>query len=151
MYVDKQAEFSDSQVVTATAISTNVYDLSPVGNGVNSNLIRDIGGGEDVNLVIQVDTTATAAGAATVTVTLESADNAALTSSTVHFTSAAYPLASLGGGKTLAVIKLPADSYKRYVGIRYTVGTGPLTTGAFSAFITHDVPSFRAYQKGYNF
>lgn len=151
MYVDKQAEFSDSQVVTASAVSTNIYDTFPVGNGVNSNPSRDIGGGEDVRLVIQVDTTATAAGAATVTVTLESADNAALTGSTVHFTSQAYPLASLGGGKTLAVVTLPADSYKRYIGLRYNVGTGPLTAGAFSAFITKDVPSFRAYQKGYNF
>ena len=152
MYVDKQAEFSDSQVVTATAISTNVYDTFPVGNGVNSNPNRDIGGGEDVYLVVQVDATATAAGAATVTVTLESSSTADLaTATTVHLSSTAYPLANLAGGKTLLAIKLPSDGYKRFIGIRYTVGTGPLTAGSFSAFFAKDVPTFRAYQKGYNF
>lgn len=152
MYVDKQAEFSDSQVVTATAISTNVYDLWPVGNAVNSNAQRDIGVGEDVYLVVQVDTTATAAGAATVTITLESSTTADLaTSPTVHFSSTAYPLANLTGGRTLLAIKLPADAYKRYIGVRYTVGTGPLTAGSFSAFFAKDVQAFRAYTKGYTF
>jgi hypothetical protein len=152
MYVDKQAEFSDSQAVTATAVSTNVYDLFPVGNSINSNTVRDIGVGEDVYLVVQVDTTATAAGAATVTVTLESSSTADLaTAPTVHFSSTAYALANLAGGKTLLAIKLPADAYKRYIGVRYTVATGPLTAGAFSAFFAKDIQAFRAYAKGYNF
>ncbi|MHC8403594.1 Bbp16 family capsid cement protein [Pseudomonas sp. TMB3-21] len=152
MYVDKQAEFSDSQVVTATAISTNVYDLFPVGNGVNSNTVRDIGVGEDVYLVVQVDAAATAAGAGTVTVTLESSTTADLaTAPTVHFSSKAYALAELTANKTLMAIKLPADAYKRYIGVRYTVGTGPLTAGSFSAFFAKDIQAFRAYVKGYNF
>ncbi|WP_409287523.1 Bbp16 family capsid cement protein [Pseudomonas guariconensis] len=152
MYVDKQAEFSDSQAVTATAISTNVYDLYPRGNAVNTNVTRDIGVGEDVYLVVQCDTTATAAGAATVTVTLESSSTADLaTAPTVHFASAALALANLTGGTTLLAIKLPAGSYNRYVGVRYTVGTGPLTAGAFSAFLAKDIQAFRAYVKGYNF
>lgn len=151
MYVDKQAEFSDSQVVTATAISTNVYDLFPIGNGVNSNTVRDIGVGEDVYLVVQVDSTATAAGAATVQVTLESSAAAGMTSPTVHFASAVYALADLTGGRTLLAIKLPAGSYQRYIGVRYTVATGPLTAGAFSAFFAKDIQAFRAYVKGYNF
>lgn len=151
MYVDKQAEFSDSQVVTATAVSTNIYDLFPVGNAVNSNDVRDIGVGEDVYLVIQTDAAATAAGAATVTVTFESSATPDLAASTVHYSSAAYPVASLTAGKTLIAIKLPADAYKRYLGVRYTVGTGPLTAGSFSAFFAKDIQAFRAYVKGYNF
>lgn len=152
MYVDKQAEFSDNQAVTATAISTNVYDLFPVGNAVNSNAVRDIGVGEDVYLVVQVDAAATAAGAATVTVTLESSTTADLaTSPTVHFASATYALAALTGSKTLFAMKLPADAYKRYIGVRYTVATGPLTAGSFSAFFAKDIQAFRAYTKGYNF
>lgn len=152
MYVDKQAEFSDSQAVTATAVSTNVYDLYPRGNAVNTNVTRDIGVGEDIYLVVQCDTTATAAGAATVTVTLESSSTADLaTTPTVHFASAALALANLSGGTTLLAIKLPAGSYNRYVGVRYTVATGPLTAGAFSAFLAKDIQAFRAYVKGYNF
>ena len=151
MYVDKQAEFSDSQAVTATAISTNVYDLYPRGNAVNTNTVRDIGVGEDVYLVVQVDTAATAAGAATVTVTLESSASADLSGSTVHVSSPAYALASMTAGKTLLAIKLPAGDYNRYVGVRYTVGTGPLTAGAFSAFFAKDIQAFKAYAKGYTF
>lgn len=152
MYVDKQAEFSDNQAVTATAISTNVYDLFPVGNAVNSNTVRDIGVGEDVYLVVQVDAAATAAGAATVTVTLESSSTADLaTTPTVHFASATYALASLTANKTLMAFKLPADAYKRYVGVRYTVATGPLTAGTFSAFFAKDIQAFRSYVKGYTF
>lgn len=152
MYVDKQAEFSDSQAVTATAISTNQYDTHPRGNGTVTNLTRDIGVGEDVYLVIQCDTTATAAGAATLTVSLESAADAGLTTTpTVHFTTGALPLANLTGGRTLAAIKLPAGDYQRYIGVRYTVGTGPLTAGAFSAFLAKDYQAFKAYQRGYTF
>ncbi|EKD5498879.1 hypothetical protein OR538_005012 [Pseudomonas aeruginosa] len=152
MYVDKQAEFSDSQAVTATAISTNVYDLYPRGNAVNTNVTRDIGVGEDIYLVVQCDTTATAARAATVTVSLESSSTADLaTTPTVHFVSATLALANLVGGTTLLAIKLPAGQYNRYVGVRYTVATGPLTAGAFSAFLAKDIQAFRAYVKGYNF
>lgn len=149
MYVDKQLEFSDSQAVTATAISTNVADLNPA---FKLNTSVDIGTGEDVYLVVQCDTTATAAGAATVVVTLESSAAAGLTSSNIHWTSAAWALSDLTGGKTLAMIKLPTGintPYLRYIGVRYTVGTGPLTAGAFSAFITKDVEAWRAYAKNY--
>lgn len=152
MYVDKQAEFSDNQAVTATAISTNVYDLFPVGNAVNSNAVRDIGVGEDVYLVVQTDAAVTAAGAATVTVTLESSSTADLaTTPTVHFSSPAFAIAAMGANKTLMAFKLPAADYKRYIGVRYTVATGPLTAGSFSAFFAKDIQDFHAYTKGYNF
>lgn len=151
MYLDKQAEFSDSQVVTATAISTNVMDLyAGTGTPNVNNVLRDLGAGEDVTLVVQVDTTATAAGAATVTVTLESDSVPGLgTSPTVHFTSSAYALANLTTGATLFAIKLPYGSYERYLGVRFTVGTGPLTAGAFSAFLVKDFQAWRSYQRNY--
>lgn len=146
MYVDKQLEFSDSQAVTATAISTNVVDLNPAFNYNNG---VDIGTGEDVYLVLQVDAAATAAGAATVQVTLESSAAAGMTSSTVHFTSPTYQLADLTAGKTLTSVKLPSGTYLRYLGVRYTVGTGPLTAGSFSAFLVKDIAAWRAYNRNY--
>lgn len=146
MYLDKQAEFSDSQAVTATAISTNVMDLN---TAFNYNTGVDIGTGEDVYLVVQVDAAATAAGAATVQVTLESSVAAGLTSSTVHFTSANYALTDLTAGKTLFSVKLPSGTYLRYLGVRYTVGTGPLTAGSFSAFLVKDVEAWRPYARNY--
>ncbi|NCH03924.1 hypothetical protein EHJ06_21620 [Cronobacter malonaticus] len=146
MYVDKQLEFSDGQAVTASAISTNVVDLNPT---FNYNTGVDIGTGEDVYLVLQVDAAAAAAGAATVQITLESSASAGLTSSTVHFTSPTYQLADLTANKTLTAVKLPSGTYLRYLGVRYTVGTGPLTAGSFSAFITKDVSMWRAYNRNY--
>lgn len=146
MWIDKQLEFSDSQAVTATAISTNVVDLN---TAFNFNTGVDIGTGEDVYLVLQVDSAATAAGAATVQITLESSAAAGLTSSTVHFTSANYALSDLTAGKTLLAVKLPSGTYLRYLGVRYTVGTGPLTAGSFSAFLVKDIQAWRAYARNY--
>lgn len=147
MYVDKFAEFSDSQAVTATAISTNVMDLNP-SLKLNTTGV-DIGTGQDVYFVLQTDAAATAAGAATVVVTLESSAAAGLTSSTVHLTSKTFALTDLTAGKTLLAVKLPTDTYLRYLGVRYTVATGPLTAGSFSAFLTTDVQAYRAYAKNY--
>lgn len=130
MYIDKELEFSDSQAVTASAISTNVCDNGAVpGNS-----------GEPLYLVIQVDTAATAAGAATVTFSFESDSTADLaTSPTVHIATAAIPKATLVAGHQI-VLALPPGTYERYQGVRYTVATGPLTAGAFSAFITVNPP-----------
>ncbi|KAG0928904.1 hypothetical protein G6F31_017545 [Rhizopus arrhizus] len=76
MILDKTNEFSDGQAITATAISTNVIDHNPA----NKTATVDLGTGEVVYLVVQVDQAATAAGAATVAITLESSAAAGLTS-----------------------------------------------------------------------
>lgn len=147
MLLDKQNEFSDSQAVTVTAISTNVIDTLPMAN--NPNLVQNLGASANqanAFLVIQVDTTFTAAGAGTLTISLESDSTANLaTSPTVHYTSAAIALAGLVGGTTILVIPLPSGNYERYLGLRYTVGTGPMTAGAISAFITRDIQTWRPY------
>ncbi len=145
MILDKTNEFSDSQAVTATAISTNVIDHNPAAK----NALIDIGAGEPVYFVVQVDQAATAGGAATVTITLESSDAAGLTSSTVHFTTTAFALADMTQGKELVRVRLPSADYKRYLGVRYTVGTGPLTAGQFSAFLVKDAQTKQTYKSGY--
>lgn len=147
MYVDKQEEFSDSQAVTVTAISTNVIDLTQGFSGLT---LIDIGTGENMYLVIQVDTTVTAAGAATVTFTLESdSDTGLATSPSTHYQSPAVGKATLVAGYEVAKIKLRPDSYERYLGVRYTVATGPLTAGAFSAFLVKDIQSNTSYQTAF--
>lgn len=151
MYVDKQEEFSDSQAVTDSAISTNVLDLT---QGTANLTLIDIGTGENMYLVIQVDTAATAAGAATVSFSLESDSTTDLaTSPTVHWQSPApVAIATLVAGYEVAKIKLPPQPpmYERYLGVRYTVATGPLTAGAFSAFLTKDIQNNRAYPVGFS-
>jgi hypothetical protein len=150
MYIDKQAELSDAQAVAATAISTNVMDL--ISNASGKNPLRDIGTGQDVYLVVLTAVAATDSGSdATLAVTLESDSTENLaTSPTVHFSTGALAFAAFSPvGTVLAAVKLPAGSYERYLGVRYTVGSGPLTAGAFDAFLTTDVQAWRAYARNY--
>lgn len=147
MILDALMEFSDAQAVTATEISTNVMDLGPV----TDNTTRDIGTGEPLYLVVQTAVacadTANAANPATLTVTLESDSDAGLTTSpTVHYSTGALAFGTFSpAGTVVAMVRLPAGEYERYLGVRYTVGAGPLTAGAFNAFLTRDVQKYRAY------
>lgn len=146
MILDAFNEFSDAQAVTSTAISTNVIDLGPT----TDNTLRDIGTGEPVWLVIKTDVAATDSGSdATLVITLESdSDTSLSTSVTTHWTSATYTFAQFSpAGTVLAAVLLPPGSYERYLGVRYTVATGPLTAGAFDAFLVKDADLYRAYAK----
>ena len=146
-HIDARAEFSDAQAVTATAISTNVMDLK--GDGVSPNTGSNIGAPAHTYLVITCGDAADAAGAATVTFTLESAANAGLSSgAVVHYSTAAIGKAALTAGAVVAVVPLPVGDYKEYLGVRYTVGTGPLTAGTFNAFLTLDPSIIKAYADG---
>lgn len=140
MILDERSEFADAVAVTATAVVGDVIDLGAVPT------LRDLGNGQPLYLVLQVDTAATASGDATVTFSLESdsTDNLA-TSATVHVATTAIPKATLVAGYT-KVIPLPIEgTYERYLGVRATVATGPLTAGKFNAFLTLDPTGWRAY------
>lgn len=158
MYVDSQIEFSDAQAVTATAISSNVYDLFSMGLGggatdVTPNTRLDIGQGTDhLYLVVNTAVTATDTGNdATLTITLESADDAGLTTNAqVHYSSGAIAFASFAtAGTNLVAIRLPSALFRRYLGVRYTVASGPLTAGAFDAFVTPTLQQNRIYKSGF--
>lgn len=163
MYVDSQLELSDAQAVTATAISTNVIDLLSVMKGgdaagagvpsaVSPNARIDIGQGENIWLFVNTVVAATDTGNdATLTVTLESADDAGLTTNAqVHFSTGALAFAAFSpAGSQLAAIKLPAGLYRRYLGVRYTVANGPLTAGNFDAFIGKDPQLNRIYKSAF--
>lgn len=143
MILDRQAQFSALQAVTVTAISTDVMDL---GDDVTT---QNIGGNEPVFLVVQTITAATDSGSdATLTVTLESDSTANLaTSPTVHYSTGALTFATFSpANTTLAVVPLPFGNYERYVGVRYTVASGPLTAGTFNAFLTRDPQMWQIMQ-----
>lgn len=155
MIVDTQSEFSDSQAVTSTAISTNVLDLFSVGAGggsaITPNTRLDIGT-EHLFLDVSTAVACTDSGSdATLTITLESADNAALsTNAQVHYSTGAIPFATFSvAGTQLVQIPIPHGAYRRYLGVRYTVASGPLTAGAFDAFLTPNVDAQRAYRSGF--
>lgn len=137
MYIDNELVLSDAQAVTATAISANVIDLGDS---------KDLAVGERLYLVIKCDETATAAGAATVVFSLISDSVVGLASSpTTHFATAAIGKADLTLNAVVAKVALPLGVYERYLGLSYTVATGPLTAGKFSAFIVKDLDQYKAY------
>ncbi len=157
-YVDSQFEFSDAQAVTATAISTNVYDLFSMGVGggstdVSPNTRIDIGAGEDIYVIVNTVTAATDTGSdATLLVEVVTADDAALTTNaqTVLATSALAFAAFSPAGTNLLKAKLPLFPYRRYLGVRYTVASGPLTAGTFDAYGTIGaVDANRIYKSGF--
>lgn len=137
MILDKLLMFSEAQAVTASAASTDVIDLGPI-DGTR----RDIGVGYPLEFWTTVNTTAAAAGAATVNVQLQtSPDNA--TWATIY-DSGALALAALTIGKRVVSAKVPAGVQK-YLRVNYSVGTGPLTAGAFTSGINLDVDNNIAY------
>lgn len=140
MIIDALLEFSDAQAVTATAISTNVADRG--AQAILDNPTQDLGTGEDVYFVVNVGTAFAGLTSLQADFVSDTAVGLA-TAPVVHLSTGAVPLATLTGGIVFAA-KLPAGSYKRYLGVKYTVaGTG--TGGTVDAFITKDAQLYRAY------
>lgn len=131
MIMDSQLEFSDSQAVTASAASTNYLNTEIVAGLIGPGL-------ESLEVVIQVDVAAAAVGAATVTFSVETDDNSAFSSAATIATTAAIGKATLVAGYEAAVLRFPVASVEQYLRVYYTVGTGPLTAGSFSAFIVRE-------------
>jgi hypothetical protein len=133
MFIDRFLQVSDAQAVTATAASTDVIDFGQAN--------PNSGMGDHLNMAITVDEAAAAAGAATVTFAVQdSADNATFAdvAATAAIGKAALPL----GAQVL--IPMPLQ-HRRYVRVNYTVATGPLTAGRFSAQVVTGVQANRAY------
>ena len=128
--MDRTGLFSDGQAVTATAASTNVVDLGTFGPGIGYS--RDKGLGTAIPLEVAV--TQSFNNLTSLTISVETDDNAAFSSPTTVFTSPAYTLAqSAAGAKYLLPDALPAGTSERYVRMKYTVaGTAP-TTGKITA------------------
>lgn len=133
MIIDKFLQVSDAQAVTSTAASTNVIDFGQTNP--NSGL------SDHLTMAVTVDETVTAAGAATVTFAVQdSADNSSWAD--VAATAAIGKAALPAGAQVL--IPMPLQ-HRRYVRVNYTVATGPLTAGSFSAQVVTGVQANRAY------
>lgn len=143
MILDERNEFCD-----ATALNTGVAGSYLVGDVIDLGATSsDIGNGEPMYLVIQVDTAATSGGAATGQFHLCSDAQAAIAvdgSATYHFSTSAIPVASLVAGYHVAVVALPRGTYERYLGVVQTTGTAAFTAGKVNAFLTHDAAKWVA-------
>lgn len=128
MITDALHTFSNAQAVTVTALGTDVLDLG---------VARDLGPGTPLRVAFGVAAAVTAAGAATVTFEIVTGVDAAITTPTVIGSSGPIGKADLTLGRPPIVVIVPpavvSQLGQRYFGVRYTVGTGPLTAGAFNA------------------
>jgi hypothetical protein len=145
--IDAQNRFMNAQAVTATAIGADVINNLP-GQKFN-NTVRDIGAGEQLFLAIDVKEAATAAGAATVTFSLESDSTINLaTAPTIHATTGAIAKTALTLNAQI-FLPVPPAAYGQFVGVRATVATGPLTAGRFTAYLTTQPSTTRFGAKNY--
>ncbi len=147
MMTDALLQLSSAQAVTTSAVSTNTIDLS---------LARDIGAGEDLYATFGVNTTPTAAGAATVTFQVVSSAAADLSNPTVLVETGAIPITDLVAGRAPISLPIPQSALttlpkgQRYLGVQYTIGTGPLTAGKFDALINDtEVSVGKHYASGF--
>jgi len=149
MILDERTEFAD-----ATALSTAGTGRALVGDVIDLGAVsQDIGTGEPMYLVIQVDTAVTSAGAATVKFELSSDAQAAIATdgtATVHVATADIAKATLVAGYLVVAVQLPPGAYERYLGIVQNVGTAALTAGKVNAFLTHDISKWVAYPDAVN-
>lgn len=131
MILDERTEFCDATSAVlniGNAIIGDVIDLGAT--------LQDIGNGQPVYLVIQVDTAFVGTNSTT-TFDLCSDSTANLaTSKTTHVSTGAIPVASLVAGFT-KIIALPIEAtYERYLGLWETVATANVTAGKINAFLT---------------
>ena len=139
MYIDRQNLFGQDQAVTASAASTDYIDLG---------VLRDIGNGERPEILVLCTQDVTAAGAATVTVALQTDDNSSFSSPVNLVLSDAIPKASLVAGTEILRVAVPYGT-ERYVRLFFTVATGPLTAGKFTSGLVAQRQANIAYASGY--
>lgn len=150
MIIDKLTEFADAATV-GTPNSSTVN----VGSTIDLGVARDIGNGQPVYVVFIVQTAITSGGAATVKFQVAS-DSTSTPSvdgtQTVHFTSAAIPVATLVAGYKFSVA-LPTEgqAYEQYLGVQVAEAAGQaLTAGAIDAFLSLDPVGWKAYPDASN-
>lgn len=140
MIFDKTTLFSDAQAVTASAPSTNVIDLRPVDNvtGASAPLRRDIGRGTPIPLSVQV--VEAFAGLTSLTVSVQTSDDAAFGSGVVtHASTTAIAVADLKAGWTSTLHYVPPAGpagMKRYLRLNYAVTGSNASAGRVTAGVT---------------
>lgn len=158
MIMDERNEFADAVSVAAAAGTALIGDVIDLGAAH-----RDIGAGEPLYLVINVDTEIITGGAAgTVKFQLASDAQAAIATdgtATIHFDTGTFVTddaaandSQMNAGGVIAVVALPMEGhvYERYLGILCVTATTTTTAGKINAFLTPDVAKWSAYAEGAN-
>lgn len=124
-----------------TYTSNNTIDLS---------LARDVGAGEDLKVVFNVDVAFSGGTNVTPQIITSAASN--LGSPTVRSQGPTLATATLVAGFVFAMDLpelAPGDTGQRYLGVQF-VSTGTYTTGTISARIVKDAPNMKYYASGFS-
>lgn len=150
MILDTLTTFSSAQAITSTVASTDYMDLTPLGNGLNTNSYRDLGQGEPLFLLMDVTTAFAASTAATLSVAVQASSTSTFTSTNTVLTSPTFTSAQLASTDFYWAQQLPpSDQWLPYVRLYYTVTTGPFTAGVVKAGIIKDLARPVAYKTGF--
>jgi hypothetical protein len=168
MYIDASSVLSSAQAITATAVSTGVYDTAglgigqPVTNrfGTATNFGDDLGGGGPLTsapqLGVWVTTAFAAAGAGTLQVQLQAAvdvnNSGNPTTWDTIMESDTFALASLILSTPQRPLisftvpdRYPGQNFPRFYRLNYVVGTGPMTAGAVNAMLLTGIDDMPFY------
>lgn len=148
MIMDERLEFADATSVAAAAGTALIGDVIDLGS-----VHRDIGAGQQMFLVISVDTEIITGGAAgTIKFQLASDAQAAIAtdgSASVHWDSGTFVTddsaandTQMNAGQYIAVVALPMEGrvYERFLGLLAVIATTTVTAGKINAFLTLDPP-----------
>lgn len=154
MILDERTEIADATAAnTGVAGTYLIGDVIDTGIAGSSTVANDLGLGESLWFVVQVDTTFTSGGSATVAFHLASDAGASIAtdgSASYHFSTSAIPVATLVAGYTIAAVRVPSGTYERYVGLLQTTAVAALTAGKVNAFFTNDFARIRLYADASN-
>lgn len=130
MIFDQQTLLSDAQAITADAASTNVINLGPIRSGI----VRDIGKGKAIPLLIQVVETFN--NLTSMTFALQVDSDEAFGSPKTVWVSGSILLADLKAGKVIVPEYIPRGTDELYMRLYYDItGTAP-TLGKITAGVT---------------
>jgi|SRR5690606_31123687 len=149
MIIDERTEFADNASIvgaTGTALVGDVIDLE---------VVRDIGNGQPVYLIITVQTEVdSAADTAVVEFVLASDAQAAIATdgtATEHASTGQIDQAALTAGKTFVITAgIEGPLYERYLGLLVRRTGEATTAGAINAFLSLDPHAWRAYADAVN-
>jgi hypothetical protein len=136
--------------ITSTAVSTNVLDVGITSpQQPSGNQQRDIGpayvGQDSLDIFVQIQTTFTATGSATLQVSIQAAVDNSGSPGTYYdqVMTGALPVANLTSGREILRTPVPRWSIcasnvttrPRFYRLNYTVATGPMTAGAVESVL----------------
>lgn len=134
MLFDAENMFSENQAITASGVSENILDLGAPGTvPYGSALVRSLGDGEPVPIVVQV--TEGFNNLTDLSISVEVDDNSGFASAKTVATSGAIALADLLAGYKFNPRFIPRGVNERYMRLQYTVGGAAPTTGKITAGI----------------